>query len=266
MLALAAEDQTAALQSAFANAILFDDVPIPAEIRKGSGSAHASRFSVYRNNVIAGLINAVGTRYPITRKLLWDDAFERIAYLYVTSEPPRSPVLLEYGESFPHFLRSIGQSSSAAYVADVAELEAARTRAYHAADATPILRDSFSALAPNELPDLRLRLHPSVQLLKSQFPVVSIWEANIGANGNSLNHWQAECALIVRPYLRIDVHRLTEGAFEFFSALKRCTFGEAIARGVAKSPKFDLMECFAVLISAEVVVALESSHPTSAGS
>ena len=58
--------------------------------------------------------------------------------LYVTSEPPRSPVLLEYGDSFPQFLRNIGQGAAADYLADVAELEAARTRAYHAADATPL--------------------------------------------------------------------------------------------------------------------------------
>ena len=259
MFALPLDDGLTRLQGAFADAVFFDHAPIPATIRDASGQAHASRFSVYRNNVFAGLTNAIGARYPVVKKLLWDDGFNRIAHLYVSAEPPRSPVLLEYGESFPQFLRSIGQGVSANYLADVAELESARTRAYHAADATPVARDAFSQLAPDEIPDLRLALHPSVQLLKSQFPVVSIWEANLHANDNTLNLWQPECALIARPRLDVEVRRLTSGAYEFLSALaKGSSVGDAIDRGVANAPEFDLTECFATLISADVTVGLES--------
>ena len=195
----------------------------------------------------------------MVRKLLWDDAFNRIAHLYVTAEPPRSPVLLEYGESFPQFLRSIGEGTAADYLADVAELEAARTRAYHAADATPISRDAFSALAPEQLPDLRLTLHPSMVLLKSRFPVVSIWEANLHDNDNALRQWQPECALIARPHLQVEVRRVSPGGYEFFSALAEGrTVGEAIGRGTANASDFDLAECFNALVSAEIVVDLDA--------
>ena len=149
------------------------------------------------------------------RKLLWDDAFDRAAHLFVTSEPPRSPVLLEYGDSFPQFLRGIGRCAAADYLADIAELEAARTRAYHAADATPLSRDAFAALAPEDLPDLRVTLHPSLTLLRSRFPVVSIWEANRQdreeGNDNMLREWKPECALIARPHLQVEVWRLSAG-------------------------------------------------------
>lgn len=260
MIALAVENGLEQLQSAFADAIFFDHAPIPATIRTGSGRAHASRFCVYRNNVIAGLIKAVAARYPVVRKLLWDDSFNQIAHLYVTAEPPRSPVLLAYGDSFPQFLRSIGQSTSAEYLADVAQLEAARTHAYHSADATPISRDAFSAFAPEQVPDLRLTLHPSMQLLKSRFPVVSIWEANLNDNNNALRHWQPECALIARPHLQVEVKRVAPGVYEFLSALAEgCTVGEAIGRSTANASDFDLVECFSALVSAEIVVDLELS-------
>lgn len=256
---LAAEQSgLAQLQRAFADAIYFDDAPIPATVRVGSGPAYASRFSVYRNNVIAGLINAIAARYPIVRKLLWDDTFNRIAQLYVMAEPPRSPILLQYGETFPQFLRTIGQGSSADYLADLAELEAARTRAYHAADATPLSLEAFKMLTPEELPDLRLTLHPSTQLLKSRFPVVSVWEANQHAGDNSLDLWQTECALIVRPHLKVEVRRLTPGAFELFKALfERLTIGEAIACATASTRDFDLAECFSALVSADIAIAFE---------
>src|SRR4051812_15854947 len=105
MLTLALESASMQLQRTFAEAILSGDAPIPAAIRDASGAAHVSRFDVYRNNVVASLINAVSARYPVVRKLLWDDAFNRAAHRYVVSEPPRSPVLMEYGATFPQFLR-----------------------------------------------------------------------------------------------------------------------------------------------------------------
>lgn len=145
MIALPIEEGFARLQHSFAQAIFFDDTAIPATIRAATGPASTSRFGVYRNNVIASLMQAIGARYPVVRKLLWDDAFNHVAKLYVTTEPPRSPVLLGYGESFPRFLRKIGKGVAGDYVADIAELEAARTRAYHAEDAIPIGQELIRA-------------------------------------------------------------------------------------------------------------------------
>jgi hypothetical protein len=262
MIALPIESGQVQLQRVFAEAILFDDAPIPATVRRASGPAYASRFGVYRNNVIAGLINAVAARYPVVRKLLWDDAFTRAARLYVIAEPPRSPVMFEYGDSFPQFLRNIGQCAASDYLADVAELEAARTRAYHSADATPLPRDAFAALTPGHLPDLRLTLHPSVALLKSRFPVVSIWEAyrqnnDNNHNDNTIGEWKPERALIARPHLQVDVRPLSAGAHAFIAALAEGrTIGSAIAHGMANVPDFDLGECFSTLIAADIVVGL----------
>jgi hypothetical protein len=257
MIALPIESGHAQLQRFFAEAILFDDAPIPATVRQASGPAYASRFGVYRNNVIAGLIKAVAARYPVVRKLLWDDAFTRAAHLYVTAEPPRSPVMSEYGDSFPQFLRNIGQCAASDYLADVAEVEAARTRAYHAAEATPLPRDAFAALALEDLPDLRLTLHPSVALLKSRFPVVSIWQANRHDNDNTISKWKPECALIARPHLHVEVRPLSAGAYAFIAALAEGrTAGSAIEKGTANVPGFDLGECFNALIAADIVIGL----------
>jgi hypothetical protein len=226
MIELPIENGQAQLQRAFAEAILFDDASIPATIRSASGPAHASRFGVYRNNVIAGLINALAARYPVTRKLLWDDAFNVVARHYVTAEPPISAVMFEYGDGFPKFLRSIGRSVASDYLADVAEIEAARTRVYHAADATPLPHDAFTAIASENLSELRLTLHPSVVLLASRFPVVSIWEANRSENDDVLGTWRPECALIARPYGQVDVRPLSAAVHAFVAALADgCTLG-----------------------------------------
>jgi hypothetical protein len=201
MIAIPLESALAQLQRGFAEAVFSGDAPVPATIRAASGPACTSRFGVYRNNVIAGLINAVAARYPVVRKLLWEDSFERVAHLYVTAEPPRSPVLLEYGGGFPGFLRRIGEGAAVEYLADIAELEDARTRAYHAEDAPPLGRHAFAAVPADALADLRITLHPSVTLLKSRCPIVSIWESNFYANDNTVSEWRAEMVLVVRPHL-----------------------------------------------------------------
>jgi hypothetical protein len=167
-------------------------------------------------------------------------------------------VLLAYGESFPQFLRDIGQGSAANYLADIAQLEAARTRAYHAADATPLGRDAFAGLQPDELPDLRLTLHPSVSLLRSCFPVVSIWEANLYANDNTISEWRQESALVARPYLDVAVHRVSATTCEFLAVLSEGQpVGSAIAHAEAQAPGFDLTESFAVLIAADIVTGIQ---------
>jgi hypothetical protein len=256
MISLAAENGMVQVQRAFANAIFFDDSPVPASVRRASGPAHASRFGVYRNNVVTGLINAIAARYPVVRRLLWEETFNRVAHLYVMAEPPRCPVLLEYGETFPQFLRGAGGGASADYLADVAELESARTRAYHAADASPLSREAFAALAADVLPAVRLRLHPSATLLKSRFPVVTVWEANRRASDNIITFWKAEDALIARPHDAVEVWRLPPGGYEFLGALAEgCSIGQAAGRGMAGAQNFDLAECFRVLIAVAVELA-----------
>ena len=54
---------------------------------------------------------------------------------------------------------------------------------------------------------------------------------------------------------------VTAGIYEFLSALSEGrTVGEAIGRGTANAPDFDLIECFNALISADVVVGLQLSQ------
>ncbi len=254
------EGSLARLQRDFAGGIFFGDQPIPAIISAVSGRASSSHFGVYRNNVIVGLINAVAARYPVARKLLWPESFDQIALMYVMKEPPRSPVLLEYGDDFPQFLRSIGQIAAAEYVADIAELESARTRAYHAADATPMSRNVFTEFAAEELPDMRLMLHPSALLLKSRFPIVTIWETNRHAGGISICQWIPEAALIARPHLDVTVWRLSRGVYEFLAAIAEGqTIGQAITQASAGVADFNLSECINILIAAEIVVGVEHS-------
>src|SRR5581483_12462907 len=113
----------------------------------------------------------------------------------------------------------------------------ARTRAYHAADAKPVAKEAFAGLAADELPDLRIALHPSVSLLKSRFPVVTVWQANLSANDNVISAWGEEAALIARPHLDVEVYCLPPGVYEFLAAIAAGeTVGEAASRAMEATP------------------------------
>ncbi|MET0278278.1 MAG: DNA-binding domain-containing protein [Pseudorhodoplanes sp.] len=255
MIEVATQDRQALLQRSFANAILSDGAPIPATIQLASGPATTSRFGIYRNNVLSSLINALAARYPISRKILWPDTFEGAARLFMTRHPPRSPMLFDYGSDFPQFLRSIGNGPAVEYVADIAELESARVRAYHASDAAPLPREALATLSP----DTRLELHPSLSLVRSRFPIVSLWEA--AQENRDADRWNAEAALIVRPFLNVQVWRLPPGGYAFFSAIAGGrTVGNAAAEAMVSTTQFDLAAIFNVMICAEAVTGMAAPH------
>ncbi len=244
------------LQGILAQALLAPGEAVPQALAASRQPATASRFGVYRNNVVVSLINALAARYPVSRRLLWDETFNAVAHRYVVLSPPRSPVLLEYGEGFPDFIRNFGDSAGLHYVADVAEIESARVRAYHAADASPLDRQAFASLDPAAFAGMRLTLHPSVSLLQSRFPALSIWESQQAANADYIRQWNSESVLIARPHLDIAMHRLSEGGYQFLQAL---VAGDTVANAIGRasaSRGFDLGANLTTLIGADIVVGI----------
>jgi hypothetical protein len=200
------------------------------------------------------LIRALAARYPVVRRLIGDASLLDVARRFVAMQPPRLPIVPHFGETFPHYLRSLGDAASFEYVADIAELEAACARAYHSADAMALETLSFPASA--RFDECGVILHPSVALVASRFPIVTIWRANQTANsGGIFDRWRPEVALIARPLLDVDVLLLPAGGHAFVSALSTgSTIAAAAAFATADDPGFDLDASLTMLADANVVV------------
>lgn len=246
-------------QQSFAAAALDVAEPPPQSIRGGRWGTLARRFDLHRAKIAASLIDALAKRYPVTRRLVGSKSFAGMARLYAIHNPPCSPVLLGYGNTFPHFIRSLGRIPSVEYLADIAELEAALSRAYHAADVVTLSVDAFSRLGPDLLEDLVVAFHPSASLVASRFPVVSIWEANRYDDEERLvTRWRAESALVARPSDAVQICLLPAGGLAFMSALmKGATLAEA-TRTAAEAADFDLTENLETLISSRVCTGFDN--------
>ncbi len=245
----------APFEALFAAALLDPKQAIPQGITAPNAAVPTRRFAVHRNNVVAGSVKALQTRFPAVEKIVGDEFFAAMARAFVVEQPPRTPLLATYGDEFAAFIAAFEPAREIAYLADVARLEAARTRAYHAADATPLDAGQFAALDPCAIGSIRFGLHPSTEIVRSPHPIVTIWAMNsCGQQLAPLENWYGEDALVVRPYLDVEVRVLPPGGAAFLLALDEgWPLGEAIGVALADDPEFDLTLNFAGLIGSGLV-------------
>src|SRR5262245_42691844 len=90
----------ALIQDAFSRALRDAAHPTPVSVRGPARRSADRRFAVYRNNRSAGLIAALAARFPVVQRLVGDEFFREMARQYIAHDPPRSPILMEYGETF----------------------------------------------------------------------------------------------------------------------------------------------------------------------
>lgn len=237
-------------ETSFAGALLQAEQPIPRGVTAHNAAVPTRRFAVYRNNVVAGLANALRSRFPVVEKIVGEEFFAAMARAFVAERPPRRPLLATYGDDFAAFIAAFDPARELAYLADVARLEAARTRAYHAADAAPVGASAFAALDANTVAGLRVDLHPSLEVVRSSHPIVTIWAMNTGAQTLApIENWRGEDAVVVRPYLDVEVRSLPAGGAVFLLALaEKRPLGEAAEVALADDPQFDLTRNVAGLI------------------
>ena len=209
----------AASQDAFAEALLDPARALPEGVTSAGGVADAVRFAVYRNNVHVGLTAALAKRFPVVRRLVGEEFFAGMARVYVGLHKPASPLLFEYGDSFPDFVGCFEPARELTYLADVARIEAAWTAAYHAVDAQPLAAAQLTALEPGILGRTRLLPHPASSLVASQHPVGSIWAAHQGATVEPVRIWRPETVLVARPAMEVSVHILPADGAAFVEAL-----------------------------------------------
>lgn len=222
------------------------------------------RFAVYRNNVVSGLSRALAAGFPAIEAIVGEEFFAAMAAIYVRVSPPVSPVLLDYGATLPDFLAEFEPAAELPYLADVARLELAYTRAFHAADAAALPADRLGSIAPDRIGALRVTLHPALQILRSPHPVVTIWAMNSDrAPLGPIEDWTAQDALVLRPHHDTTVMSLAPGEAAFLLHLQAgATLVEAAGAALQDAESFDLAAALAALFARGAVIAFTDQDPS----
>jgi hypothetical protein len=251
-------------QHAFAAALLDPSLPVPAGLCAWNGSDPGARFAVYRNNVVYSLVAVLGDTFPVVRQLVGEDFFGAMARLFVAEHPPTSPLMHRYGGGFPDWMAHFEPATHLPYLPDLARLESARLAAFHAADADPLDAQALGAglQAPDRLAVSSLILHPSLAVVQSPHPVVSLWSAHqqdAAARDEQLGQLRldaGESALV----FRVDDDALVLGLPAADAALAAALAGGApLGAAQASHPQADLVRLLSVLLRHGQVIGVTSA-------
>ena len=240
-------------QSAFVAALLDQAAPLPAGVIDPQGRPAPKRFSVYRNNVATGLTRAMEASFPTVRKLVGPQFFAAMAVEFALQHPPKSQLLMQYGDEFAGFLETFPPVAHLGYLPDVARLEQAIRISYHAADAIAMRAEDLAAVPEAQLLSCGLILAPSVQLIASRWPILAIWRANM--EGGPPPEAVAQDVIILRPEFDPQPHLLPAGGAGFIAALlANATFADALDHAGAG---FDLTAMLGLLLTGQAIVGLQ---------
>ncbi|MBK0327629.1 putative DNA-binding domain-containing protein [Rhodobacteraceae bacterium F11138] len=243
-------------QDMFRAALLDPGRPAPDGLNDGAGHAADARFTVYRNNVTHSLIEALRVGFPILTRLLGQKNMDGLSRLFLRAHPPDSPLMMHYGQAMPDFLAKLPQVAHLGYLPDVARLELALRRSYHAADSTPLDPAELAALTPTALMATRVTLAPAVRVLCSDWPLYDIWRFNTREDAPKPAH-ERQDVLITRAAFDPAPHLLPPGGAAWIQSLQRGDPLEtALANAQGRAPGFDPTATLTLLLTDNALTSL----------
>ena len=233
----------AQFQDAFARALLAPELPMP------------PAFAVYRNTVMKSCIDALQANFPSVTRLVGEEWFRATAAIYARRDPPRVPMLLEYGAGFADFLVRFEPAVDLPYLPAVARLDRFWSESHVARDEAPLRAEALAGFDPAQLGGRVLRPHAAARWAWFDVPAYAIWSRNRGESRIDADEpeiaWHSDGALIVRPGDAVDWRELDEAGCAFLDA---CAAGRTLAQAaeaaISVSPAADLAALMARLLDA----------------
>jgi hypothetical protein len=238
--------------AAWSHALWHPQASVPPGWVAHNGSDATRRLAVYRNNVVVSLLMALAETYPIVRLQLGDAAFFELAHQHVLQSPPCSAVMAHYGAAFAELLAGHAVAHEQPYLPDLARLEYARVRCFHAADAPALPIEALQGrlAQPETLADWQPSLAPCVEVLQARWPIFALWaSATESQQAQAIGPAQSEAMLVCRDGWDAVVIRLSPAQARFIQALQaHQPLGRAAQQALAHDAQFDLGLTLGLLI------------------
>jgi hypothetical protein len=235
--------QLAQSQQLFASA-LFDvkTAPQALQIFKGDAQLTEQRFALYRGNLSATWDKTLSSAYPVLKALVGEEFFQGLSREYGKTLPSQLGDLNHFGAQFAEFLTSFPHVAEYPYFPDMARLEWALHRAHYADNASAIDPVDVAQLAPKQLDQARLLLHPACALVESKWAIVELWQAHLPNSDYTFPTELARCnyAVVVRPLWKTMVLPLVPSAYAALRAIQNGqTLGAALDAALEVDAEFD---------------------------
>ena len=163
----------ATLQDVFQGAVLASDRAPGLFVREGLNEIGG--FDLYINAYRARLAEALKDNYPVLFLALGDELFDQLASAYTEQRPSRYRSIRWFGDGLREFIDQNPELLPHPALADLASMDWALRGAFDAANATVCRGEELAAIAPQDWPQMRFALHPSVSLLDLNWRIGPIW-------------------------------------------------------------------------------------------
>jgi Putative DNA-binding domain len=248
-------------QRAIARDLITGEGTTAASCIVAGGLAPRARLAIYRNTLLLTVSKALRLTFPAIHRLVGADFFDGAAQLFIEAQPPASAWLDEYGKTFPDFLERFPPASSLAYLADVARLDWAVSRALHAPDTEPLDLARLAALDAQAQARIVLLPHPALSLLRAAHPADAIWRAVLAQDDAAMAAIDLDSGpvflLVHRGAEDIDLRRLSEAQWNFLRAL--CE-GRPLQDAIDAAPGIDPAAALAEHLRAGDFIGFDSNE------
>lgn len=208
-------------------------------------SAYGS-MGIYRESAIGNLHKILQLTYPVIEKLVGKEFFELACRKFIEQNWPETGNMDDYGEDFPVFLENFEPAKDLIYLSDTAKLEWLFHQSSIAEDSPTLEQKDIAKIPPEQYSDLELHIHPSVNFIKSKFPINKIWEMNQeGADSSeelNIDEEKEVYLMIVRPLLKTNIIEITKTESCFLQNLKGKSLFEAYESASNVNEDFDLSD------------------------
>jgi hypothetical protein len=213
-------------------------------------------FAVFRNTSAAAAIDALGCAYSATRAILGETSFRSVALAYFRDEPPRMPVLADYGRDFADWLDMRRDASYPTFLSDVARIDRLQLEAHLAADPEDCSGLNASEISDDAWLKVVAELHPATRFHWFERPAPSIWIALREATPpeDVAPAWKAEGILLTRPAGAVEAFAIDCLEFELLASFAdgECV-GEAAIAAAHRRPNCDIGARFKRLLQSGAI-------------
>jgi hypothetical protein len=215
-----------------------------------------ANLAIYRNNTASAFRGALEISFPVLRARVGDDYFRQLAARYRQAFPSRSGDLHWVGKSFAAFLADHLRDGDYAWLADLARLEWACEEVAVDRELEPIGLGTLATVALEDLERVQFALQPSLRLIASPYPVLSVWFANQAENASPVDQSKgSECGIVLMRNGDLALHRVGADLFNYLEAVAGgATLGEAMQLAMLDERR--LTEVLGFLFSEGLVVSM----------
>jgi hypothetical protein len=144
-------------------------------VKQGNVDTH-KRLKIYQNAYQLRLKETIDTDHNILGLYLGDEWYEQMMNGFIALNPSQQFSLRHFADPLINFLNQQAPFNDHPQIAELARFERLLLSAFDALDTPRATLEQLKATSPENWPNIQLRFHPSLQIFKSHWNVVTMWQ------------------------------------------------------------------------------------------